>query len=57
MSEDLSLRERPRRHEIDHDMAISRERPRRHVMARGICRAAGGPGGPGLKLCDYFIKG
>jgi len=54
MSEDLSLRERPRRHEIDHEMAISRERPRRHVMARGIYRTAGGPG---LELCDYFIKG
>ena len=27
MCEDLSLRERPRRHEIDHEMAISRERP------------------------------
>jgi len=54
MCEDLSLRERPRRHEIDHEMAISRERPRRHVMARGIYRTAGGPG---LELCDYFIKG
>ena len=73
MSEDLSLRERPRRHEIDHEMAIRREReatsPRDRSRDGDLAREATSPrdgawyivyrtaGGPGLELCDYFIKG
>ena len=47
MSEDLSLRERPRRHEIDHEMAIRREReatsPRDRSRYGDLAREATSP--------------
>jgi hypothetical protein len=47
MSEDLSLRERPRRHEIDHEMAIRREReatsPRDRSRDGDLAREATSP--------------